>query len=270
MSKAEDLLNSLDSSDPILYTAEPETEGHIVIGKDRFIIVPESLKRIAVQHDHDIETVTFDCPRYWDGTDMSKMRVYINYMRPDGTKGSYIPEPITVDTEDPNIMHFYWTISRHVTEYKGNIIILVCVKKTNADGEIVNHWNTELNRDLYISEGMECEEAILDNYPDIITQLLERQDAVDARSSEEAIRGYVDDWLTENENTVLNAIQTKGAETLATIPKDYTAMDTEVKALRSDLTEMKNFLTLIDESTGESYRLSVINGKLTITENEEV
>ena len=57
----------------------PNLEEHIKIGLDRHITVPESLKRIAVQYDHNVETVTFDCPRYWDGHDMSKMTVYINY-----------------------------------------------------------------------------------------------------------------------------------------------------------------------------------------------
>lgn len=184
MSQAETLLSSLDESDPTLYAATTsevaETEEHIIVGADRFITVPDSLKRIAVQYDHDIETVTFDCPRYWDGKDMSEMRVYINYLRPDGVKGKYIPDTITVDTENSNIMHFDWTIRREVTEYNGTIVFLVCVKKTDEEGNISIHWNTELNKDLYVSEGMECDEEILEKYPDIINQLLDRQEAVEA------------------------------------------------------------------------------------------
>ena len=60
MSQAEELLNSLSAGD----TTETAIEGHIVIGNDRFITVPEEPKRIGVQYDHNIETVTFDCPRY--------------------------------------------------------------------------------------------------------------------------------------------------------------------------------------------------------------
>ena len=47
------------------------SEPHIVIDSHRAITVPEQLKRIAVQFDHNFETVTFDCPRYWDGHDLS-------------------------------------------------------------------------------------------------------------------------------------------------------------------------------------------------------
>ena len=175
MSQAEELLNSLSAGD----TTETATEGHIVIGNDRFITVPEELKRIGVQYDHNIETVTFDCPRYWDGLDMSQMVVYINYMLPDRTKGSYIADNVTADDTDDTIMHFDWTISRNVTQVKGAIFFLVCIKKTDENGDEVNHWNSELCKDIYISEGLECGEPIAEAYPDIITSLLERMDAVE-------------------------------------------------------------------------------------------
>lgn len=183
MSQAEDLLNSLSDSDIALYTANPETEPHIVVDSNRYITVPEELKRIAVQHDHNIETVTFDCPRYWDGIDMSRMKVYINYMRPDGEPGSYIADKITIDETDQSIMHFDWTIRSHVTEAKGKILFLVCIKNANEDGLEENHWNSELNDDLYISEGLEAMEITQEAYPDIFTQLLNRIDIYEERSS---------------------------------------------------------------------------------------
>lgn len=175
MSKADKLLDGLTEDQIMMYTAAPETESHIVIGADRFIIVPDELKRIAVQHDHNIETVTFDCPRYWDDHDMSEMQIYINYINGD-TKGSYIAENVIADG---NIMHFDWTIKREVTQYKGPVAFLVCIKKTDADGEEVNHWNSELNRDMYVSEGLETIDVITSAHPDIITQLLTRMDFVE-------------------------------------------------------------------------------------------
>lgn len=177
MSQVDNLLNSLSVDEGAVYTTEPATEGHIVVGNDRFITVPEELKRIAVQHDHDIETVTFDCPRYWDNHDMSQMKVYINYLLPNGDPGSYIAKNVAADGD---LMHFDWTISRDVTLHKGNISFLVCVKKTDVDGNEEKHWNSELCRDLYISEGLECSETILSEYPDIITDLLTRMDTVEA------------------------------------------------------------------------------------------
>lgn len=170
MSKADELLNSLSENDISLQLANPETEPHIVIGEDRIISVPEELRRIAVQYDHDVETVTFDCPRYWDGLDMSELSIYINYMRKDRYVACYKATDIVVDNADPNIMHFNWTVSRNVSEVKGELKFLVCIKKGDSEGYEVNHWNSELNTEMYISEGLEVDPSIFDPYPDIISQ----------------------------------------------------------------------------------------------------
>ncbi len=167
MSQAEDLLNSLSEND-----ISTKTEPHIVVGSNRVITVPSELKRIAVQYDHNIETVTFDCPRYWDDHDMSTMKVYINYTRADNEPGCYIADDVAVDETDTSIMHFSWTISRHVTEAVGPLTILVCIKMVDADGNEVNHWNSERNTDMTISQGMECGDIIVNKYPDVITYLL--------------------------------------------------------------------------------------------------
>lgn len=170
MSQADELLNSLSEGDISLQLANPETEPHIVIGEDRIISVPKELQRIAVQYDHDVETVTFDCPRYWDGLDMSGLSVYINYMRSDRHVACYKATNVTVDAAESNIMHFDWTISRNVSEVKGELRFLVCIKKGDSEGYEVNHWNSELNAEMYISEGLEVDPSIFDPYPDIIGQ----------------------------------------------------------------------------------------------------
>lgn len=165
MSQAEELLNSLDVSN----TSE---ESHIVIGKDRFITVPDALKRLAVQYDHDIETVTFDCPRYWDEHDMSKMGVYINYLCADKTYGIYQAKNVKVDETDSTVMHFDWTISRNVSFAAGPIAFLVCVRNADAEGFEKNHWNSEICTSCYISNGLEYDGEVIDNImsPDLIEQ----------------------------------------------------------------------------------------------------
>ena len=170
MSKADELLNSLSDEDISLQLVNPETEPHIVIGDDRIVSVPKELQRIAVQYDHDVETVTFDCPRYWDGLDMSKMNIYVNYMRKDRYIDSYKTTDIAVDTANPNVMHFNWTISRNVSKVSGGLKFLVCIKKSDDEGFEINHWNSELNNEMYISEGLEADPSTLDPYPDIISQ----------------------------------------------------------------------------------------------------
>ena len=168
MSQAEELLTSLNATE--LLSVESE-EPHIVIDDNRIITVPDKLKRLAVQYDHDIETVTFDCPRYWDDLDMSQMKIYINYLRSDTYTGTYKAQNITVDETDDTIMHFTWTVSKNVSTVFGKIVFLVCVRKTDESGNEVNHWNSELCKDCYVSEGLEVDgEELKELYPDIIDQ----------------------------------------------------------------------------------------------------
>lgn len=167
MATAEELLRGT--------VAQPNPEGHIVVGGDRFITVPKNLKRLGVQYDHNMETVTFDCPRYWDNRDMSQMAVYVNYARPDADGGVYSDRyPVDNIQADGDIMHFDWTISRNVTEVAGTITFLICVMKTDDDGNEERHWNSELCQECYISAGMESEEHPALEYPDEVTRLLGR------------------------------------------------------------------------------------------------
>ena len=167
MSLADELLNTVAETD----ISDTAVEPHIVINPDRTVTMPEELKTIAVQFDHNVKTVHFDCPRYWDGHDMSTMNVYINFMRSDNVAGSY---KTTVTAADETMMYFDWTIQSDVTQAKGEIAFLVCVKKLDEDGVTeVRHWNSELCRDVYISEGLEAEQLVISQHPDVITQLLE-------------------------------------------------------------------------------------------------
>lgn len=213
-------IRAVGDTKPVSPVAEP----HIVIGRDRFITVPADLKRIAVQHDHNVETVTFDCPRYWDGIDMStnEFAIYINYMLADSSLGSYVAENVSVDIEDENIMHFTWTISENVTKAKGHLMFLVCIKKVE-DKEVVvenvvedeegneiietetvietvttNHWNSELNKDLYVSEGLETVEAVSEMTPDFVTKVLTTIDKFDR-----TVTGQLASDVVKLEGTVL-------------------------------------------------------------------
>ena len=189
MSQANELLNGI-ASGVVTYTSDPETEPHIIIDSNRNIIVPEELREIAVQYDHNVETVTFDCPRYWDGHDFSTMVVYINYACPNGISGTYPADNVRVDELDSSMIHFEWTISKNVTMYKGNISFLVCIKTTDEDANEDLHWNSELNNDLYVLEGLECEKVIEEKYPDLYTRLIERMDGITERMNNVEIYEY--------------------------------------------------------------------------------
>ena len=189
----------------VTYTND-ELEGYISIGTDRIITVPDSLKRIAVQYDHNMETVTFVCPRYWDHHDMSTMNVYINYLLPNSVLGSYRADNVRISESNSELMLFDWTVSRNLTGTAGNISICVCVKRTDDDGYETNHWNTEINKELTVSEGLESTESVVEKYPDIINQILTDLNAVndilegdlETILTDEVMQEQIDKYLDEH------------------------------------------------------------------------
>lgn len=192
MSKAEELLDSLSIEDIQPFTSQPDIEGHIVIDKDRIIHVPTELKRIAVQYDANIETVIFDCPRYWDEHDLSEMNIYINYKLPGNlinNIGQSLAKNLRINEDDENIINFDWTIGPILTNNKGDLPFSVCAKsKTNQDSDEAIRWYTEINTELTISEGMDGSGDIEDNYedlfPDIINDIITKLDGIKATYDE--------------------------------------------------------------------------------------
>lgn len=180
MSQADELLDGLTENDVALYSAAPEADEHIIIGYDRIVVVPEALKKIAVQHDHNVKTVTFDCIRYFGNVDLSTMKIYINIKPPKGDPFPYGVTDVTIDPNDTNIIHFTWTIESAATKYNGQIIFLVCAKAIDDEGREELHWNSELNTDMYVVEGLECEETVLEANYSIITHMLTRMDEIEA------------------------------------------------------------------------------------------
>lgn len=185
-----------DLTEMLLTAAEPEP--HIVIAADRSVLVPDDLKEIAAQFDHNIETVTFDCPRYWDGHDFSKMHVFVNYRCADGKIDSYPCDPPAVDAEDETIIHFDWTLSRNVTCAKGVISFLVCVKSSDENGVLQNQWSSRLNQEMEVLEGIECNtEEIIPDEPDVIERILNRLDALERKGGGSDVNAELP--FTENE-----------------------------------------------------------------------
>lgn len=152
MSQADaSLENTYGNSSPMALT---DSEPHIVVGANRFILVPRELKRIGVEGDHNVETVTFDCIRYWDEHDLSTMVVRIIFRCANGYVGEYPVTDVSADDVNPNIMHFTWTIREDVTQAAGSIAFSVCVRDTEDIAKATVHWNSETNKDMYVSPGI--------------------------------------------------------------------------------------------------------------------
>lgn len=152
MSLAENLLNSIseNNNSNSRIAGSGSDEPHIVVDETRTIRVPDSLKIIAVKGDKDVETVTIDCIRYWDGFDLSTFSVYLNYTLPNGDDGTYVPKSITINDDT---FSFEWVISRAFTLYSGQLTFWIVAKKLNADGTLNKQWSSLKNSECSIADG---------------------------------------------------------------------------------------------------------------------
>ena len=252
MGRAEDLLNGLQNKDTnneisLLIAGEnTDTEPHFIINDNRVISVPSELRTIAVQYDHNIETVTFDCPRYWDGHDMSKMVVYINYERADGETGAYLADNVRVDDEDESIMHFEWTISRNVTSTSGSVTFLVCVKSVDKSGDEQEHWNSERCSDISVAPGLETGEPIEEKYPDVLTQLSDKYDTLNKAAARinDATIGTDSTYSSQKIENLVETVDTKVSQAnkkVEDLETDISELSETVgsKANQSDLTALQ-------------------------------
>lgn len=190
---------------------------HIIINNDRTIIVPASVYKIGNQYEHNVNKVTFDCPRYADDEqtiDLSSMKIYINYIRPDKEPLSSLAENVIVDETDPTIIHFDFRITRNVTFAKGVLSCLICIKSVNSEGIEEYHWNSDIFTKLTVGEGIENEEVISEENSDLITKLLLEVDTTKAEVNEFSDRidsvdrkvGYLDLLSTEDKSSIVSAV----------------------------------------------------------------
>lgn len=184
MSLAEEMLATMSASDEsVSYLADEEP--HIIIDGTRKIIVPNALKLIAVQGDKDIETVTFDCVRYWDGNDLSSFAIYINYILPNKAEGTYIPQNVT---RFDDIFSFEWKIGKEITHTKGSLTFWIVAKLTNDDADVIKQWSSLQNSECTIAQGGDktyVPESQTDK--DVISQVLSVSQASALRAEEAAI-----------------------------------------------------------------------------------
>jgi hypothetical protein len=174
MSLAENLLQTLSTDNYNLDSTEAEP--HIIVGRDRIISVPNQLKRIAVENDKNIETVTFDCVRIWDGYDLSTFAIYIAYVLPNGKEGTYIP---TISAINKDTFSFTWTLGSEITRHKGSLSISIIAQKTDDSGNLLQQWSSFVNNELSILDGLEVGQIIEDDTTTNVTsQILQQIDTL--------------------------------------------------------------------------------------------
>lgn len=177
-----------------IITIDPET---------RTINLPASETLFGTEQEMNVERKYFKCPKIvGDNIDLSKHQIYITYVTAKDNTGTFLPEeePGLYYCEDMAVdgdyITFSWLLSGNVLRNHGFIAFAVSAK--HMDGEVLKtRWKTKPAVGmvlLTVPDG----EAIEERYPDIITQLLDRMNAVEEIATEEAMQGYVNDYLGRN------------------------------------------------------------------------
>lgn len=145
---------------------------YIVINDDlRTMQIPDSITLLGVESDDDVNKIPFQMPKEYCGFDLSEFSARINYMNANGDGDVYVVEDLAVDGDDPALMNFTWLVGRNACEYKGDTRFIVCLKKFDGNGDVVQEFNTTVYS-LPVLEGLETTEAVVQQNADIIEYLM--------------------------------------------------------------------------------------------------
>lgn len=187
---------------PDAYTA-PVNDVITIDPETRTINIPASETLFGTEQEMNVERKYFKCPKIvGDNIDLSKHQIYITYVTARDNTGTFLPEeePGLYYCEDMAVdgdyITFSWLLSGNVLRNHGFIAFAVSAK--HMDGEVLKtRWKTKPAVGtvlLTVPDG----EAIEERYPDIITQLLDKMNAVEEIATPEAMQNYVETYLVEN------------------------------------------------------------------------
>ncbi len=133
---------------------------------------------------------------------MENCHIYISYVpsKQDGTYdinedvGAYLCEDLDVDGD---YVTFSWKLSGNVFVKAGYIAFAVYAKQADADGNLQTKWHTTFAIGKVL-DTLPDGEQIVEKYADVIEQLLNRMDEVEAIATPEAMQNYVEAYLAEN------------------------------------------------------------------------
>lgn len=205
MPTVDELLNA--SNDVEVCTINPDT---------REIVVPNKYKLLGVYSDEKVTKIPFACPKVvGNNVDLSEYTLYINYRNADGGLNAYLVDDVAVSGDN---ITFSWLLSRHVTVAPGDVIYSLCAKKLSGQTTITE-WNTMTTKGTVVP-GLETIEEIIDEYPDVIEQILYRLNALDGQGgSSETLKSVtgatINDSghliITLSDNSTIDAGQARGS-----------------------------------------------------------
>lgn len=207
-------------------------DGVLVIDTNtRQITLPSSEFVFGVESDTHSERKYFMCSRYaGNQLDLASCFIRVNYRNANGETDTYLVDDVRV-VED-NIL-FSWLLSKKVTIYRGQVQFVVCASRLGGNGSASVEWHTTVAKGTVL-EGVEPDiDGIVAETDDALATLLatvtaQRENVIKEGATQVSA---VQTAAKTAENASVDEIEAKGANTLASIPDDYTALGVAVNAI---------------------------------------
>ena len=217
----------------------------------RLVTIPDKYKKLGVESDEKAKRVWFRFPKLVgnNGVDLSAIGVRINFRNANGDGDIYMVKDVTIDGD---YVTFSWELTRKVTAYKGHVSFVVCAVKSATDGTTKNEWNTTLNKECEVLEGLEVTEQIEQENPDIIEYILAN---LGGSVSSEQIAQAVEEYMTthpftETDPTVSDWAKQPEKPTYTASEVGALPDTTKIPSKTSDLQNDSGFLTEHQDLSG--------------------
>lgn len=209
MATADEVLKEMDNvsetnNDSPVCIIDPET---------RTITVPPEYQLLGVESDEKVERLYFQCPKIvGDNVDLSQLILFINYQNAGQEIDAY--KITDVETDGDNIT-FSWLLDRKVTAYRttqqNKLGFSFCAQKADEDGTLTQEWNTTVNTECSVLEGLEAQEHVEEENSAAIAQIWQ---AIDELKAGGGGSGGTTNYNNLSNKPQLNGVTLEGNKTL--------------------------------------------------------
>lgn len=199
----------------------------LVNSNTRQFNIPGADLVFGVTDDSDVERKHFQCPRYvGDNLDLAACFIRINYRNANGKMDFYLVDDLEISGDN---ITFSWLLSPRVTEYRGQVKFVMCA----VGPDLKLKWHTTQGTGQ-VMEGLEPDNSHVESQTaDVVAQLIAmvgEQTAEVERVGGEQVAS-VRSAAESARMAAVNEIEAKRANSLASIPNDYTTLSGTVESL---------------------------------------
>ena len=158
--------------------------GSIIVDSDKFFEIDVKSRQMSspdqknsiVQFDHKSERFTFRLPRIVEGHDMLECNaievhyVNIDMVTKEEVLGIYEIKDIALDKNDSEYVTCTWLIEQNATQKVGLLKFAIRFMRIDSEGEIEYSWNTAINSNILVTQGICNSGVIAEKYADILEQ----------------------------------------------------------------------------------------------------